>query len=425
MKKLKNKKFIAISLSFFAIAFFLIKLYPAENLPTHTTLVVKKTAQKKVISADAEQFLATYDKALTDLMAEAHTPGAAIVIVKDSTIIYLKGLGVKENGKPDKIDVNTVFRIASVSKCFAAMLTGILVEDKVLGWDDKVVSYLPEFCLKSPEQTTELSIRHVLSHTTGLPYHTFTNMVEEGIDINTLLYKLREVDLASKVGESYSYQNVAYSLIGEVMKSATGTSYEELMMEKVFQPLHMQTASISYDAIMHNHNIAKPHRMQRRNWIPAKITNTYYNVAPAGGINASISDMGRWLMALLGDKPNVVTNHTLDEMFMPYIKARSKNRNYGKKNRLKDSYYAMGWRILHYPNDTLIYHGGFVNGYRSEVAINRKEKIGICILANAPGRLADNGIPMFFNMYFEKRGDIKKWFDESNELKHNTFATIK
>jgi beta-lactamase class C len=296
----------------------------------------------------------------------------------------------------------------------------------VLTWDDKVVQYLPEFCLKSSEQTANLSIRDVLSHTTGLPYHTYTNMVEEGIDINTLLCKLSEVNLSTNVGESYSYQNVAYSLIGEVIKSATGKSYEELMLEKVFEPLHMKTASMNYDAIMGNNNIAMPHkRVRGGSWVPSRMTETYYNVAPAGGINASISDMGNWLMALLGDKQNVISDATLDEMFMPYVKARSKNKNYGRKNRLKDSFYAMGWRVLHYPNDTLIYHGGFVNGYRSEVAINRKEKIGICILANAPGDLADNGIPMFFNMYFEKKDDIKSWFDEPNQLKPNTFASIK
>jgi len=305
------------------------------------------------------------------------------------------------------------------------MLTGTLVEDKVLSWDDKIVSYLPEFCLKSPEQTNELSIRNVLSHTTGLPYHTFTNMVEEGLDLNTLLYKLREVNLCNKVGQTYSYQNVVYSVIGEVMKTATGKSYETLMQERIFQPLHMNHASISYDAIMNNDNIAMPHRKSRGNWVPSKITDTYYNVAPAGGVNASISDMAYWLMALMGDKQNVITEATLNDMFTPQVKARSKNRNYGKQNHIKDSYYALGFRVLHYANDTIVYHGGFVNGYRSEIAINPKEKIGICVLANAPGDFSDNSIPMFFNMYFENRGNIKTWFDEANQSKPNTFASIK
>jgi beta-lactamase class C len=423
MKHLINKKLSGLVLVVFATAFLIVKLYPKETKAT-PVIAVKKVEHRKIVNASAEQFLIGYEKELSDLMEAANTPGAAVVIVKDSTIIFMKGFGVRASNKPEKVDVNTVFRIASVSKCFASTLTGILVEDKVLAWDDKVVKYLPEFCLKSPEHTNELSIRNVLSHTTGLPYHTFTNMVEEGIDINTLLYKLRDVNLCSKVGQTYSYQNVVYSVIGEVMRSATGKTYEALMQEKIFTPLHMDNASISYDAIMQNDNIAMPHRVHRGGASPVKITNTYYNVAPAGGVNASISDMGKWLMALMGEKQNVITDATLDDVYTPQVKARSKNRNYGRKNHIKDSYYALGWRVLHYPNDTIVYHGGFVNGYRSEVAIDRKDKIGICVLANAPGDFADNSIPMFFNMYFENRNNIKMWFDESNPSKPNTFASI-
>ncbi len=365
-------------------------------------IIKKKNVKKKAaeITPHLKKVLVDYEKSIKQLMRDANTPGAAIVIVKDSSIIYMKGFGVRAVGEKGEVDENTVFRIASVSKCFAAILTGILVEDSVFAWDDRIVKYLPNFSLKTPEHTANLTIRHVLSHTTGLPYHTYTNMVEEGKDIQTLLAKLNEVKLNGNVGEMYSYQNVAYSLIGEVIKSATGKTYEEQMMERVFKPLNMVHASISYDAIMRNNNIAKPHRMKRRNmWAQTNITNTYYNVAPAGGINASISDMGNWIIALLGNRNDIISDKTLDDIYTPQVKARSKNRNYGRMNRLNDSYYATGWRVLHFPDDTLVYHGGYVNGYRSEVAINRKEHIGICILANAPGDLADNGIPMFFSIY--------------------------
>jgi beta-lactamase class C len=69
----------------------------------------------------------------------------------------------------------------------------------------------------------------------------------------------------------------------------------------------------------------------------------------------------------------------------------------------------LGWRILHYPDDTLVYHGGYVNGYRSEVAVNQKDRVAICILANAPGELPDNGIPIFFDLYKKYREDILAW----------------
>jgi beta-lactamase class C len=158
----------------------------------------------------------------------------------------MKGFGVREIGKKDPVDVNTVFRIASVSKCFASFLTGVLVEEKKLAWDDRVVKYVPGFSLSSAEETQKLTLRHVLSHSTGLPFHAYTNLVEDGHTLEEMLSRLKDVPLNGKVGEIYSYQNVAYSLIGEAIKSATGKSYEAWMVEKVFGPLDMENASIDY-----------------------------------------------------------------------------------------------------------------------------------------------------------------------------------
>ena len=383
-----------------------------EKKPVKT----KKTSAPRKENPYMSKLLKAYEIKISALARDADTPGAAIAIVQDSTIIYLKAFGVRSSDRPDSVDINTVFRIASVSKCFAAFLTGILVEDSVLRWSDSVSSYLPTFALQSETETKKLTIRNVLSHTTGLPYHAYTNMVEEGIVLDSMLAWLKNIRLASKVGESYSYQNVAYSIIGQVIKSRTGKSYEEEMRTMVFSPLKMKTASIDYASIKSNPNIAQPHQMRRHKWVPAKITDTYYNVAPAGGVNASISDMAQWMIALLGNRPDVITPQTLHTLFSPVIKAPSKNRNYGRMHRLSNSYYGLGWRVLHYPNDTLIYHGGFVNGYRSEVAVNPKQKIAVCILANAPGDLADNGIPLFFDLYESMKDSVSQWEDEQRKL---------
>lgn len=359
-----------------------------------------------------EELVEEYEDQLELLKLFSETPGAAIAIVKDSTIVYMKGFGVREVGKKDSINVNTVFRLASVSKCFASFLTGILVEENKIQWDDHVTRYLPEFSLNSPEQTQRLTLRHVLSHSTGLPVHAYTNLVEEGLPLKEMLQRLQGVPLVADVGELYSYQNVAYSLIGEVIHSATGKSYEGWMIEKVFGPLGMKNASIDYFSIATNKNVAKPHLRRRGGWRKVKITNTYYNVSPAGGINASISDMAHWMLALLGNRPDVIRSETLTTIFSPAIHARSKNRNYGRTHRVSDSFYGLGWRILHYPDDTLVYHGGYVNGYRSEVAVNEKDNIAICILANAPGELPDNGIPIFFDLFQKHREDIVAWEEE-------------
>ena len=363
-----------------------------------------------------QQLLAEYQKYIDKAILSGQAPGAAVVIVKDSTIIFLKGFGLKESGTNDSVNVNSVFRLGSVSKCFASVLTGTLVKDQLLDWDDKVTHYVPNFKLKLKANTDSLKIRHVLSHTIGLPYHAFTNMVEERVPLDSLLVRLKELNLIGLPGKVYSYQNVGYSLIEKVIESATGKSYEEALTEKLFKPLHMQNASASYAGITENSNVAQPHYRFRRGWKPTAISDTYYNVAPAGGVNASIADMGLWLKALLGTTDEVLSNEALNDMLTPQIKAISKNRNFRLWKRPKASYYAMGWRVLTFKNDTLDYHGGYVNGYRSEVALDRKNKMAICVLTNSAGSLADQSIPKFFAMRSRYIDLISNWEKQNQTL---------
>ncbi|MBL0745170.1 serine hydrolase domain-containing protein [Chryseolinea lacunae] len=412
---MKLKRYIFIGVLLIAIPFLVAQV--VREKPDAPAPFPKAMVKPRPFNPIVARLLKTYEKELALLAEASHTPGAAIAVVQDSTIVYLKGIGKRSADGPAVVDVHTVFRIASVSKCFASFLTGILVQDSVLHWDERVVDRLPRFALQSAEETQKLTLRHVLSHATGLPYHTYTNMVEEGASLDSMLAWLKKIPLATPVGMSYSYQNVAYSLIGKVIESATGKTYEDEMRERVFGPLQMRTASIDYASIRQNPNVAQPHKMRGGKWVPASITSTYYNVAPAGGVNASISDMAQWMIALLGNRPNVISPATLQQLFTPEVKARSKNRNYGRMHRLSDSFYGLGWRVIYYPDDTLIYHGGFVNGYRSEVAVNPKERFAVCILANAPGDLADNGIPLFFNLLQPKRDSINAWEEQQRKLR--------
>jgi beta-lactamase class C len=399
--------FGVVSVALISALFVTLLESPAEKV---TATKVKVELPKKIEpNPHFETLLTEYENTIRDLMAKTQTPGLAIAVVHDTTVIYMKGFGLREVGKPDSVDIHSVFRLASVSKCFAPVLTGLLVQDGILSWNDPVVRYVPDFALKSEENTKLLTLRHVLSHTTGLPYHTYTNLVEEGMDLHSMLALLKDVNLTSKPGEIYSYQNVAYSIIAEVIQAATGKTYEEMMAERVFKPLGMRDASMSYEDILLNKNVAHPHLMWRKGWRETSINDTYYNVPPAGGVNASIADMGQLLKGLMGSHHHFIQEKTLNEIFTPAVKAKSKNRNFRRWLEPANSFYAMGWRVLNFKRDTLLYHGGYINGYRSELAINRKNKIGICVLSNAPGNLIDNSIPYFFRLYFNKRDTILQW----------------
>jgi beta-lactamase class C len=160
--------------------------------------------------------------------------------------------------------------------------------------------------------------------------------------------------------------------------------------------------------LINNPRKARPHIYSRKGWKALGISETYYNAAPAGGINASISDMARFLQALNASS-GLLNDSTKKEIFKPFVRATARNRNFRRWKRSTGSYYGLGWRVLTFKDDTLNYHGGYVNGFRGEVAIERKGGISVCVLVNSAGSLADNAIPEFFIRYERNKKSIDEW----------------
>lgn len=357
-----------------------------------------------------------YETYVRGAMRAEEIPGAAVAIVKDSTIVMLKGFGVKSTITQDSVDEHTVFRLASLSKGFAPILTAQFVRDSCLNWDDKVISYLPYFALRNKEQTNEISLRHVLSHTTGLPRHAYSNLLNSGWYYEQIFPKLKEVKLFGKPGERYAYQNVMYSVIGDVLHAATGKSYTRLLNERIFTPAHMDDASASYHGMLSSSDMAQPHWYYKgQGYKPIDISRNYYEVIPAAGVNASVSDMAQWLEVLMGNRPNIITPDELSEVFKPEVWVNTHEMR--QWDGMYRAWYAMGWRILDFPNKRLIYHGGFVNGYRSEIAFDPKEKIGVVVLSNAMSNFIGQSVQVFFDIYEASKN---KDFAEFQEEKYLT-----
>ena len=390
----------------------------AESKPVTVTHVPTGAKIAPAITLSANPFwnelIAEYNSYIKGAVGDGQAPGAAVAIVKDSSVLFLEGFGMTDTANKDSVGVFSVFRLGSVSKSLAGVLTAVLVQDSILHWDDKVIKYIPDFQLKTKEATEQITIRHLLSHTSGLPYHAFTYAIDHGETLDPLIYHLRDLNLTSLPGKTYSYQNVAYSIIGKVIESATGKPYEVVMEEKVFKPLRMSQASLTFDAMMANDDKAFPHVHSLRGWKPTAISKTYYNVGPAGGVNASISDMARWLKALTTEQSNLLSTSVRSEMFKPVVRATARNRYFRNWKKSSGSFYSLGWRVLTFRGDTLNYHGGYVNGYRSEIAVKGDDGIGICVLVNSAGQLADRAIPEFFILYEKYREKIWKWEAEQS-----------
>lgn len=346
-------------------------------------------------------FFKNFESSFREKLNSTKCPGAAVVVVRDSTIIYMNGFGVKSAGTSDSVDTNTVFRLGSLSKGFTGVLTGKLIEEGYFSWEDKVVETIPGFKLKDSIQARRISVKHLLSHSTGLARHSYTNLTESGMKLLDIVPFFGNLPVYGKEGEYYAYQNAAFSLVEETIKQKTGNEFCELLHTRIFEPARMLNASTSYDQLMDYGNIARPHRKdyRTREFIPVPVSGKYFNAVSAGGINASISDMGNWLKVLLGNKPEVVSEETLDFVFSPLVKSSHKRRYYDKWEGVMDSYYGIGWRVLEYENRNLIYHGGYVNYFSSQIAIDRENNIGICVLFNAPNPYTTKVIPEFFSEY--------------------------
>lgn len=331
-------------------------------------------------------------------------PGAAVAIVKDGRVVFQKGFGVKEKGIPEEVNEHTVFRLGSVSKGFASILAGVFVEEGVISWDKPVSHYLKDFQLNDPEQSDRVQIRHLLSHTSGLPRHAYTNLVEDGLTLDRIIPRLEQVPLIAREGEQIAYQNAAYSVIEKVLETQTNTDFNTLLHKRLFEPLEMDHSSASYDRIQEARNKALPHvyHSRSRGRVPIPISSKYYNAVSSGGINASASDMGKWLLLLTGHYPEVISKETLNEIYAPF--ATINNRRFSRHwQGVKISHYGMGWRVLDNQDQRIVYHGGYVNGYRSEIAFAPDEGLGICILINSNSSYPLTVIPDFFE-YF--RADV-------------------
>ncbi len=367
------------------------------------------TKQKIPQNPHLQRFTKDYIKQFETILEETNTPGAGLVVVKDEQILHLSGYGTKAAFSNDSVDIHTVFRIGSLSKGFASILAGILVEQGDLKWTDKVQEYVPEFVLKDEAQAKRVNLIHLLSQSSGLPYHAYTNLVEAGLDVRNIASQLKSVNLISKEGEIYAYQNAAYSLIGTVLEEVTKKSLSQVFKKELFQPLNTHNTSTDYNSLVNDDNLALPHSGGNGNWRNRKISKKYYNAIPAGGVNASIADMGEWLQLLLGNRPDIISQKTLDEIFEPRINTRNRNRYFRNWSMVEDAHYGLGWRILTNERDTFIYHGGFVNGYRGEILIDPKEKLGICVLANAPSKLPNRSMPAFLKLYATRKDSIHAW----------------
>lgn len=326
--------------------------------------------------------------------------GLAVAVVKDGDIALLRTYGKRAVNAPDPITPSTRFRIASLSKGFAAGLAAQLADKHQLDLEAPVKPYAPGFRLARSDEAEKVTIAHILSHRTGLPPYAYDNLLEANVPVPTIFDRLSRVKMICPVGRCYSYQNVAYSLIEPVVASISGEPFERAVANHLFKPLGMK-ASYGMSAFQSDDNWARPHVRGRSGWRVAPPDEMYYHVPSAGGVNASIEDMARWLQAQMGTMPDVLSPNALALMQTPRVRTRAELRRVRwLKNRVTDAHYALGWRIYEYAGRSIVMHNGGLQGYRAQIAFLPEKGLGVVALWNSMSSRGWAMMPTLFDAYF-------------------------
>jgi beta-lactamase class C len=342
--------------------------------------------------------LEAYRQWLNTLDRRDAVAGLATAVVVDDKVVFEGTIGYADAADKEPVTPDTVFRLASLSKAFATGLTAVLVQDGKLAWDTRLVNVLPFFKLKNVPDTQQATVADILGQRLGLPRNTYDNMLEDDVPYEELVRKLDEVDMACGVGKCYGYQNVAFSLIGDVVYAMTGSFFYKLVDQSIFLPLGMTTASYGRAGLESSKSWARPHRRARRGWVPFEPKENYYRVAPAAGVNASLRDMEQWLIAQMGGRPDVLSPAALNALHTPGVPTPVElHSSPWRSGRLTAAYYAMGWRVFTYGGETLIYHAGAVEGYRTMIGFFPKYHAGVVTMWNAGVPTPSGLMPMVFD----------------------------
>ena len=340
----------------------------------------------------------TMERLAEEIVAQKNLPGLAMAIVQDGRVVSMRGYGRTGGPGYSPVGTDTVFRLASLSKAFAATISAELVAEDAMHWDTPIVNQLPALKLRAYAAADKVTVRDVLSHRVGITHNTYDRDLESNQPYPLLAEKLSTAPMACTPGDCYAYQNVAFSLIGDLVFAATGDFYSHQVETKLFHPLGMYSSTYGRDGLENSPSWARPHVRGRGGWVAVRPKETYYRVPPAAGVNSSIHDMALWLSAQMGHRPDVLTPAMLASIHQPQVSTPGELRGSPwRRERLNNAWYAMGFRVFDYQGHTMVFHGGAVQGYRGLIAFLPKEDVGLVVLWNSESAAPSGLLPSFMD----------------------------
>lgn len=341
-------------------------------------LRVGENAAAQVSSVDYRRL----DERLNRLMQDPAMVGLAVAVVEDGRVTFIKGYGRTVAGGNEPVTTRTVFRWASLSKGVAADMVALLAHEGRIELGAPVSRYAPSMRLPNGNEY-RATVADILSHRTGLFSHAMDARLESGEDPRWLRMGLGTLHNICAPGTCHAYQNVAYDAASEMVERVTGRPYGDEVVERLFRPLGMRTASFGRAALYASESWARAH-IGGDNPRPFETTEPYYRVPAAGGVNGTIEDLATWMIAQMGAMPEVLPPEVLQTVQTPLVLTPGETRRrrlYAERTPI--TAYGLGWRAMTYAGHRVVGHHGGVRGYRSMILFDPARRSGIVALWNA------------------------------------------
>jgi len=407
---LKTSYKIAVGAAVLLLGSALVALRPDSGQAERTELA-GASVHLAAVSPAARQAVdyAAIDARLQKLMQRPTMVGMAVGIVENGKITFLKGYGETLEGSGEPVTPDTVFRWASVSKGVASTMVAKLAEQGKVDLSAPVARYSKTLRLPGGAEQ-RATVGDLLSHRVGLYRNAYDNKLEEGQDAGLLRMQLAQLNLICQPGTCWSYGNVAYDAASEIVERQTHRDYEDSLKRSLFDPLGMTSASVSREGIMNSRSWARPHNVGRRE---IELTDAYYRVPAAGGVNSNIKDLTVWMLAQMGQMPQVVSPNVLQAIHAPLVKTPGERGRLRKfLERLGTAWYGYGWRSYDYAGHRIVGHRGGVNGYRSLILFDPEKKSGVVALWNTntsqPGGLEFEVMDMIYGLPFRDWLEVER-----------------
>lgn len=306
-------------------------------------------------------------------MEKFEIPGMACVFVVDGQVTFVDGFGVLESGKETRINADTNFGIASVSKNFTTLAIMQLEEQGHLKLTDPVVKYLPWFGSKDVENSNKITIENLLQHKSGIPTTAYGLELKDGTeeDLEAQIKELHKIRLTATPGVRFQYSNFNFWTQALLIEKLTGTKFADYMEKNVFQLLNMDRTGY-YSQIADQDNLAMGHRYEKGQSRPFN----YHVPAPtnaAGGLYTNANDMGKYIIALLQEgeyqSRSILSPESIDRLFFTGLDSRPA--------------YSYGWFVGDWNGNRVVFHGGDNPNFTADLHLFPDQEMGFALVSNS------------------------------------------